>query len=187
MNFVILMLLTQTIKMKYLNTILSVLIVVVGVNSAFAQNNDAPLSPPATAMNKVGDVNVKIDYSQPSVKGRVVYGDLVPYGQVWRTGANKASTIEFSQNVMIEGQKVPAGKYSIFTIPEKDNWTVILNSVSDQWGAYNYDKSKDVVRFKIKPHRVDSTIEKLTFDVTPEGEVSMKWADTGIKFMVKGQ
>ena len=115
-----------------------------------AQGNKPPASPPKSATGMVGDAEITVEWAAPSVKGREIWGALVPYDQVWRTGANKATTFETSADIMVEGQKLAAGKYSLFTIPGKDEWTIVFNSVSDQWGSYNYDAAKDVLRVKVK-------------------------------------
>ncbi|QNL22955.1 DUF2911 domain-containing protein [Hyphobacterium sp. CCMP332] len=153
--------------------------------TAFAQKDKATRpSPPATAMNTVNGKNIKIDYSQPAVKDRVIWGELVPYEEVWRTGANEATTIEFSQDVSINGESVKAGKYSLFTVPNEDSWMVILNSEANQWGAYKYNEEKDVLRFKVKPQKIDKKSERLTFDVKESGKVSMMWDELMISFDV---
>ncbi len=141
-------------------------------------------SPPATAKGKVSGKEITINYSSPSVKGRVIWGDLVPYDKIWRTGANEATTIAFSDDVKIDGKEIKAGKYALFTVPGKDKWQVILNSVPDQWGAYNYDKSKDVHAFTVTPKKAPMT-ESLTFEVNDKGVVSMKWEKLKIEFAVK--
>src|SRR5476649_939872 len=107
-------------------------------------------SPTQTIIQDFGLGKISITYSRPNVKGRVIFGGINPYGQVWRTGANAATTINFSEKVIIEGHNVPAGTYSMFTIPEKDEWTIILNKVVKQWGAYSYKESEDFLRFKVK-------------------------------------
>src|SRR6188768_4545868 len=99
---------------------------------------DKPASPQATATGKIGAANVKIVYCQPSARGRKIMGGLVPYGEVWRTGANEATTIEFDKPVKIEGKDLPAGKYALFTIPNEKEWTIIFNKDVKQWGAFNY-------------------------------------------------
>ncbi len=171
--------------MKKINLIVLLMSFLLIGGTAFAQKDKATRpSPPATAMNSVDGKNIKIDYSQPAVKGRQIWGELVPYEEVWRTGANEATTIEFSQDVTVNGEMVKAGKYSLFTIPEKDNWTVILNSEANQWGAYKYDEEKDVLRFKVKPQKIDLKSERLTFDVKESGQVSMMWDDLMISFNV---
>jgi hypothetical protein len=108
------------------------------------------------------------------VKGRTIWGDLVPYGKVWRTGANEATTIETNKDIMIQGQKLPAGKYALFTIPGETEWTWIFNSVWDQWGAYKYDGSKDVLRITTKPQKSPVFHEQLRFDITNE-KISLAW------------
>ncbi|MCU0382806.1 MAG: DUF2911 domain-containing protein, partial [Cyclobacteriaceae bacterium] len=123
--------------------------------STFAQ--EKPASPKETVKGKVGDVNVEVVYSKPSAKGRKVMGDLVPFGEVWRTGANEATTISFDKAVTIEGQKLAAGQYSLFTIPGENEWTIIFNSDPKQWGAYKYKKEKDVLRVTIKPTKTTFT------------------------------
>lgn len=99
----------------------------------------------------VGDTEVNIIYSRPNIKGRTVWGDLVPYGEVWRTGANEATVFEVSRDVMINGQKLPRGKYSLHTIPNKDAWTVIFNKTWDQWGSFQYKIADDALRINVKP------------------------------------
>ena len=140
--------------------------------SAQAQG-DRP-SPPATAKGMIGDAEVVINYSQPGVKGREIWGGLVPYGKVWRTGANEATTFETSAEINFGGKTLPAGKYALFTIPEKDKWTFIFNSVPDQWGAYSYDKSKDVLRVTAKPKDSGKMMERMTFKIE-NGEVQLWW------------
>lgn len=108
-------------------------------------------SPKATVTQTVGLTDVTVTYSRPSVRGRAIWGELVPYGQVWRTGANEATTIAFKSDVTIGNEKLAAGTYSLHAIPGKDEWTVIFNSVADQWGSYSYDAAKDTLRVRIKP------------------------------------
>ncbi len=108
-------------------------------------------SPKAQVTQTMGLTEIAIDYHCPAVKGRKIWGDLVPYDSVWRTGANEATVISFSDDVMIEGNKLAAGKYAFFTIPGKSEWTIIFNKKKDLWGAYGYDKADDVLRVKVKP------------------------------------
>jgi hypothetical protein len=111
------------------------------LSSAFAQ--DKPASPQATVEGKIGASKVKIVYCQPSARGRKIMGGLVPYGEVWRTGANDATTIEFDKPVKIEGKDLAAGKYALFTIPGENEWTIIINKDAKQWGAYSYKKESE--------------------------------------------
>ena len=111
------------------------------------------VSPKATVMQTIGFTDVTISYSRPGVKGRKIWGDLVPYDKVWRAGANEATKMTFSKDVTINGHKLPTGSYAFFVIPAKDEWTLIFNKVADQWGAFSYDKNKaqDALQIKVKP------------------------------------
>src|SRR5512132_4207818 len=109
------------------------------------------ISQGATVKQTIGLNDVTITYSRPGVKGRKIWGGLVPYGAVWRTGANSATTIQVSEDVLVEGQPLPAGTYSLHTIPGEKEWTLILNKEANQWGSYSYDAAKDAVRVKVTP------------------------------------
>ena len=108
-------------------------------------------SPAATIKQRVGFTDIEINYSRPSMRGRKIFGGLLPYGEVWRTGANSATKITFSTSVKFGGADVPAGTYALFSIPGQNEWTVILNKVPGQWGAYAYDAKNDLVRVKAAP------------------------------------
>jgi hypothetical protein len=153
-----------------------------------AKKDDRP-SPPAEANGTIGDLNVQIKYSQPGVKGRNVWGELVPYGKVWRTGANEATTIELSRDCKVAGKMLRAGKYSLFTIPGEQNWTIIFNTVADQWGAYKYDESKDALRITdVKPGKSSEFNERLKFDVKAsrdEGEITLSWDNLKVSFPIR--
>lgn len=145
---------------------------------------DKPSSPKAEVDGTVGSSKVKITYCQPSARGRKIMGGLVPYGEVWRTGANEATTIEFDKAVKIEGKDLPAGKYALFTIPTENEWTVIFNKDAKQWGAYKYKQSDDVLRVTVKPTKTEQFVE--SFTITPEkDQVSLKWENTAVAFKVK--
>jgi len=103
-----------------------------------------------TVIQDFGLGQITVKYSRPNTKGRKIFGELEPYGAVWRTGANSATVISFTENVTLEGQPVPAGEYALFTIPGKDEWTIILNKTTKQWGAYDYKEADDFLRFKVK-------------------------------------
>ena len=148
-----------------------------------AQDNK-PLSPKETVTAKIDGVETEIVYCRPSARGRKMIGGKEPYGKVWRTGANAATTIEFDKPVKIEGKSLPAGKYALFTIPNEDEWTIIINKDFNQQGAYNYDEKKDVLRVNVKPKKTDQFVE--TFTITPEKDkVSMKWENTEVAFKVQ--
>ncbi len=136
-----------------------------------AQNTKSPKS---SSEETIGDLNVKINYSAPSVRGRKIWGDLVPYNKVWRTGADNATTVQFNKDVTVDGQALKAGKYALFTIPGEKEWTVIFNNNPDQWGAYKYDESLDALRVKAQPKEYQMT-EQLLIDVDPNGIISISW------------
>lgn len=119
-------------------------------------------SPSATVKERIGITDVEIEYSRPGVKGRKIFGGLVPFGEVWRTGANAATKIIFGTEVNFGGSQVPAGTYALFTIPESGEWTVILNKAEGQWGSYAYDAKNDVVRVKVKPVALTEAVETMT-------------------------
>lgn len=127
---------------------------------------------------------ITLTYSRPNVKGRKIFGALEPFGKVWRTGANSATVIKFSDAVTIEGKEIPAGEYGIFTIPNKTEWTVILNKTSKQWGAYTYNAADDFVRFTVKPSKLKAKVETFTIlfsDVFPtSAQMHIMWENTSV-------
>lgn len=153
--------------------------------SGIAQDKSSRPSPPAQTKATIDGVEITIDYSQPALKGRDFGGaDFHPYGNVWRTGANEATWIETSADLMINGKKLPKGKYGFFTIPEKEEWTLIFNSVWDQWGAYNYDNSKDVLRVKAKASSGNTAVERFTISLDNSGKGSLMWGETKVDFTI---
>lgn len=158
------------------------------VVSLFAQNEPPRLSPKASTSQVIGYTEVAITYSRPGVKERKIWGGLVPYDEVWRTGANEATTIEFADDVIIEGNAVPKGKYGLFTIPAENEWIIILNKTWDQWGAFKYDSTEDFVRFKVKPQKSDFTERLLfTFDyISPYSEyIVIDWANLKVPIKIE--
>jgi hypothetical protein len=154
------------------------------IGGASIQAQEKKASPAMTAEGKVGETNITIEYSSPSVKDRAIYGELVPFGEIWRAGANEATTIAFDKTVMVNGQKLVAGKYAFFVTPnENEPWTLIFNSVPKQWGAYKHDASKDVLVTESTTSEIDMT-EKLTYSVE-DGMVHLDWATTRVSFSVK--
>ena len=133
---------------------------------AQAPKIDFPAASPAcTLKQRVGLTDFEIVYSRPGVKGRTIFGGIVPYGQVWRTGANQATKIAFNTPVKFNGTEVPAGTYALFTIPSESEWTVILNTNAAQWGAYQYNEKADLLRFKVEPVTLsDTTLETFTIE-----------------------
>jgi hypothetical protein len=153
--------------------------------NTWAQNsnrNNRP-SPPATATGKIGDALVTVDYSSPAVKNRPVWGELVPFGKVWRAGANEATTIEFSQDVLVEGRHLAKGKYSFYTIPGENQWTVIFNKATGQWGT-EYDERQDALRVNVKPRSTGTMHERLSYQVTRNG-ILMRWEKLELPVKIK--
>lgn len=152
--------------------------------AAVSQDKGRKSPPQREVQELTSGGTVTIEYSQPSVRGRKIFGGLVPYGKLWRTGANEATVIEFSRNVKINGKPVKAGKYAMFTIPGEETWTVILNNEPEQWGAYRHEDANDVARITVKPQQADFT-EELTFDVKGSGVVTLDWENTRILFQIE--
>ncbi|UII32565.1 DUF2911 domain-containing protein [Fulvivirga ulvae] len=166
---------------KYNLTFLLAVIALIASPQLFAQKKMK--SPPAQAKGQISGANVVIDYHQPSANGRTILGDLVPYDEVWRTGANNATTFEVDKDVKIEGQTLPKGKYALFTIPGKDEWTIIFNKNHNQWGSSNYDEAEDALRVNVKPTKTSKFVE--TFTINPEQDgVVLSWENTKVKFKV---
>jgi len=145
------------------------------------------VSPNATVSQTIGVTEVRLTYGRPSVRGRTIFGDLVPYGEIWRTGANEATTVSVSTPVQIEGKQLDAGTYSLFTIPGQDTWTLVLNEEANQWGAYNHDPDKDVLRVEVAPESGNRR-EQLIFtfeDVTDASATCLlHWAETSVPFEI---
>jgi Protein of unknown function (DUF2911) len=192
----------------------AVLFVLCFAASAFAQISVPRPSQKASVMQTVGVTDITITYSRPGVKGRKIWGDplpeqakvqgeatldnqmerpkdavIVPYGHVWRTGANEATTFTVTDDVLINGQKLAAGTYSLHTVPTKDEWTIVFNGTANQWGSFNYDPAKDTLRVKAKPQWINENQEFLAFDVEPVGEdsaqVNIRWEKISVPFTVK--
>ncbi|MDC9722497.1 MAG: DUF2911 domain-containing protein [Urechidicola sp.] len=134
----------------------------------------------------VDKVNIEIDYSAPKVKGRTIYGDLIPYGEVWRAGANANTTVEFNKDVAINGQKLSAGKYGLFVIPNGNHqaWDVIFSKKNNAWGAFSYKESEDALRVKVKAIDNEESVELLSYEITESG-IKFAWADKYFKLSVK--
>ncbi len=166
----------------------------------------------ASVMQTIGVTDVTITYSRPGVKGRKIWGDppaelaagtatlddqnkrpkdmvIVPYGHVWRTGANEATQFEVTDEVLINGQKLPAGSYSLHTIPGKDEWTIVFNGTANQWGSFNYDEKKDTLRVKAKPEWLTENQEWLSYSFDPvtdnSAQVNIRWEKLRVPFTVE--
>nr|WP_111610985.1 DUF2911 domain-containing protein [Algoriphagus yeomjeoni] len=152
------------------NLLALVLLVFVG----FAANAQEKASPAKTAEGMVGDAKITINYSSPAVKGRVIWGDLVPLGEVWRAGANEATTFTTTKDIMVEGKKLPAGTYSFFVIPGETSSTLIFNKVAKQWGAFDYNSAEDVLRVSVPSGQTSSLEERLVYEVKP-ASFEIRW------------
>ena len=156
------------------------------INSAMSQEDKSTRpSPPAEAHAVIGtDRQVDVYYSSPAVKGRTIWGSLVPYGKVWRTGANEATIFQTSTDLTIGGKVLPAGKYSLFTIPGEKEWTVIFNSAWDQWGAYKYDSAKDVLRITARAEKSPAFNERMKFQIE-DNVVAILWENLSVSFLLQ--
>ncbi len=146
-------------------------------------------SPPAKIAQTVGLTEITVDYSRPSTKDRKIFGELVPYGEVWRTGANGATILGFSSDVKVEGHDVPAGQYALYTIPDTKTWTIILSKKTDLWGAIGYNKEEDLIRFEVPSSKLSRTYEtfEITFaNMTDTGaDLSLKWENSRVDFRIE--
>jgi len=168
------------------NSILIALFLILSITTAL-QAQDRP-SPLAIVSAKYKDTYLKITYSQPQKRGREIFGSLVPYGQVWRTGANEASEITITKDIFVNGKLLIAGTYSLFTIPDKEKWTVILNKEAGLWGSYNYNVKMDVMRFDVPVQPVqDIVYESFTITIDQKNnkaEILLLWDKTKVTFPV---
>lgn len=170
-------------------TIATAAVLLLTANAASAQLKLPAASSAQTVTQGLGIENVTLSYSRPSMNGRKIFGELVPYNEVWRTGANTNTTLTFEGDVSLNGHKLTAGTYALFTIPNKSEWTVIISKNTKQWGAYTYNQAEDALRFNVKPQTLNTAVETFTisFDnVTPTSAVlSLAWEKTAIKVDLK--
>ena len=157
--------------------------------AAQAQITTPQPSPKCTVTQRIGLTDVTITYSRPGVKGRAIFGALVPYGKRWRTGANNTTSIKFSDDVTVEGKKIPAGEYGLYTIPDQTEWTVVLNKSLKQGAEVDgFKDDQDVARFVVKPYKLATKVETFTIsfaDLTPAtANVDILWDLTGAKFKI---
>ena len=155
-------------------------------DAATAQKLQTPApSPKATITQAVGIMEVTVSYSRPGVKGREIFGGLVPYGELWRTGANASTTIKFTGDVTLGGIPVPAGEYALFTVPGKEAWEIVL-SKSVGWGTNDYKKEDDVARFQVKPSVLTDPVERFTITLANITDNSLdfvlEWDRTAVRF-----
>lgn len=167
----------------------TILSIALGLGLVASQAQELPMpSPSATLEQRVGLTDFTVEYSRPGVKDREVFGELVPFDQVWRTGANKVTTLEISTPIMINGEKVDAGKYSLLTIPGEDQWIIILNENNEMWGTGGYDQEQDVLRVEVPVKKSEFTE---TFTVTfndirnESANLILRWAETEVEVPVE--
>ena len=154
-------------------------------SSGFAQKAKVHVSPARSVSGMVKKANITIAYSSPSVKGRKIWGGLVPYDSVWRAGANEATTFETDKAIKVAGKPLPAGKYGFFLVPRKTGpWTAIFNNVPNQWGAFHYDSTKDQLRVNVFPQRSADSTEALEYRIDRKG-CSLNWEKLIILIPVK--
>ena len=155
--------------------------------TAHADLDMPDVSQHAVVKQRVGLTDIKIDYHRPLVNGRKVWGGLVPLGEVWRAGANQNTTIEFSDNVSVEGQALPKGKYGLHMIPTAETWTIIFSKMADAWGSYTYKQEEDALRVTVKPRpgEMEEALEYAFEDVKPDSAlVTLKWEKLAVPFKV---
>jgi hypothetical protein len=161
-----------------------VLLFMLATSTSFSQ--EKPKSPKETVKGIVGGVNVEIVYSRPSARGRKMLGGKEAYGEVWRTGANEATTIKFDRPVTIEGKTLEAGTYSLWTVPNEKEWDIIFNKKTGHWGTeYEKYKDQDVLRVSVKAGKTPAFVETFTIS-TDKDQVNLQWEDTAVSFKVKG-
>ncbi|GAC1368662.1 MAG: DUF2911 domain-containing protein [Hymenobacter sp.] len=172
-----------------LSVTLATAVTLLAVPAAHAQITTPQASPKSTVTQRVGLTDITIVYSRPGVKGRSIFGTVVPFEKRWRTGANATTSIKFSDDVVIEGKKVAAGEYGLYTVPRKAEWTVVLNKSLKQGADVDgFKDDQDVARFNVKPYKLSSKVETFTInfaDLTPAtANVAMEWEMTGAKFKI---
>lgn len=168
-------------------SLLSILVFVLNVG-IFAQLTLPRESSGATVTQTIGDTKVTIVYHRPNTKGRKIWGELVPYGEVWRSGANENTVFETSRDVTINGQLLPAGKYGFHTIPNKDEWILIFSKDNDKWGSFSYDAKQDALRVKVAPQKSNEMRETLIYEFEPvtnrSAQVVLSWEKLRVPFTI---
>ena len=162
------------------------LLTVFAFSIGFSFSQKKRVSPKETTNGEINGVEVSINYCAPSVKGRKIWGELVPYDKIWRAGANEATTIEFGKDISIQNNKLPAGKYSFFVIPNKEKCTLIFNNDFKQWGSYNYSMDKDQLRIDVRPILNSKSIEKLVYEISDK-TIYLKWSNWIISFDISSE
>lgn len=152
--------------------------------ASYTNAQEKPKSTPEKASGTINSATIEINYSSPSVRGRKIWGELVPFGEVWRAGANEATTFDTNKDITIEGLKLPAGKYSFFIIPNEKECIIIFNKEVKQWGAYKYKEKEDQLRVTVKPLVSSSNVEKLVYTINSDS-IILSWDNWNIGLNVK--
>jgi hypothetical protein len=157
---------------------------------SLAQEKEIRISPKASVKQTVGFTDITIEYGRPGVKGRTIWGGLVPYNAVWRAGANEATKIIFTSDVKINGKNLKAGSYSFFTIPTKNSWTLIFNKVADQWGAFEYNDAEDALRIEVTPEKENMCWQEwLAYTINKSSDnsatIRLEWEKLKVPFKVE--
>lgn len=172
-----------------MRSIITLLIVCVNVISVKAQLNLPNASPDQEFKQQVGFTEVQVKYSRPSARGRAIFGELVPFDEIWRTGAHDATTVWFSDSIKVNGVNVPSDTFSLFSIPGKNDWTIILNKDAEMHGTSDYSQDNDQLRFKVKAEKSPRFYETFTIEIndfTKEGaHVYLLWENTQVKFLIQ--
>lgn len=159
------------------------------IESYSQKKEEVRISPKALVEQTVGYTEVKIEYSRPGVKGRTIWGSLVPYNTVWRAGANEATKITFSTDVKIDGKKLKAGSYGFFAIPKEKTWTLIFNKVANQWGAFEYNDVEDALRIEVTPMQNNCWQEWLAYTINKSSDkkavVMLEWEKLKVPFNIE--
>lgn len=169
--------------MKHLSLIC--LLFIGSLTTTFAQELDLPaLSPTAHMTQAFSTSDIEVSYSRPSMRGRQIFGQLVAYGQVWRTGANGATKVKFKEEVTVGGTTLKAGEYALYTVPGRTEWEIILNKGTGNWGVSGYSKDDDVARFKVIPAKTDGTVQTFTINITDitfnTCNIELTWENTKV-------
>lgn len=171
--------------MKTTLSIITVIVLFLTANKAMAQMDKTILSPPDSVSVTTNDgVTIKVNYSKPSLRGRKFGVDLAKFGEVWRTGANAITVIEFDKNVLVAGKALPRGKYGLWTIPGEDETTVIFSKKWKGWGV-NYSDQEDQLRVNVKNIKGNPSVEQFTISVEPSGQINLAWDEYIIPIAVK--
>jgi hypothetical protein len=171
--------------MKRLFTIAAVSLLAINL-----QAQDLPMpSPESETEQMIGLAEVEVSYSRPSMKGRTIFGDLVPYDEMWRTGANKCTTLETGEDIIVNGKNLAAGTYSIFTIPGKEMWTIVFNNNTELWGTGGYNAEEDALRVEVKPSMMSDKVETFTIDfsdvTTSSAHLNIYWESTKVSVKIE--